>query len=519
MKRRIWDLFGWKKKGDNVPTDYEEDDLSLEKSSIPPTRTFSLNPENEYRENNIETEGVAFLADSFKEEEGVEPLLKKLADWVFDLWVEYNQKAHGILIQATDRLRQSITPTPIQEESVIDNLRIRIRLILTRKASRLAEVQKLLVQARADLRALTIGVFGSPDRVVMLADKRTEMAVSIAIMSAAIALEFFVNFGVVQWATDDKTSGAFSLIAGVVASVAAHFAADARRQKFAYADAITENNRWSAEVKWVDPVTEKKPGKPFPLPAGLSFQSKLSHSLWIGLCVGIIFIRGAIVAQRENWGDLAGSFGFVALVGAYYLFKVTRKGAHARVDEYSEKKKEIKEYEKELKNVGDPVAEDSYTKEIVAAFSEYKEAVGTKKLTVAIVKAKAELTRLRDEAEGARKFFLGVLQRSAGSLCKSIERLHEELVDPSEEEIEGMLVPPDPLAHANPAINEALSETEKPITQASVINMHSLIGEIWAGVLQEQRRMTIEEAQQAKAIRKEDARGRIEGFRPTKKGR
>lgn len=517
MKRRIWDLFDWKKKGDKITTDYEEDDLSLEKSSIPPTRTFSLNPEKEYSENNIETEGVAFLADSFKEEEGVEPLLKKLADWVSDLWVGYNQNAHGILTQATDRLRQSITP--IQEESVIDNLRSRVRLILTRKANLLAEVQKLLAQARADLRALTIGVFGSPVRVVMLADPKTEMVVSVAIMSAAIALEFFVNFGVVQWATDDKTSGAFSLIAGVVASVAAHFAADARRQIFAYADAITENNRWSAEVKGVDPATGKRPSKPFPLPAGLSFQSKLSHSLWIGLCVGILFIRGAIVAQRENWGDLAGSFGFVAIVGAYYLFKVTRKGAHARVDEYSEKKKEIKEYEKELKTIGDPVAEDSHTKEIMAAFSEYKEAVSTKKLTEAIAKAKAELIRLRDEAEGAREFFLGVLQRSAGSLCKSIERLHEELVDPSEEEIKGMLVPPDPLAHANPAINEALSETEKPMTQTSAINMHSLIGEIWAGVLQEQRRITIEEAQQAKAIRKEDARGRIEGFRPTKKER
>lgn len=521
MFKWIKGLFtGRKKRNSEIPDDdYEEDDFSLKKSGMPPTFTLSLDPEEEYGDNNVETEGVATLVDSFKKEGGIEPLLKRLGGWVSDLWTEYNKNAQDAITQAIEYLKKILPTHDGKEAPEVNDLRIRVKMILTRKARRLAEVQKLLAQARADLRSLSIGIFGSPERVIMLADPRTEMAVSVAIMSAAISLEFFVNFGVVQWATDDRTSAAFSLIAGIVASVSAHFAAEARRQSFAYSDAIVENKRWSEEVNGVDPVTKKRPRKPFPLPAGHSFKSKLSHSLWIGLCGGILIIRGAIVAQRGNWGELAGSFGFVALVGAYYLFKVTRKGAHARVDEYSEKKKEISEYEKELKALNDPAAEDSYTKEIMITLSAYeKSAKKPEEQAEAIAKAKAELIRLVSNAAGAREFFLGVLQRSAKSLSESIERLHEELVDPSEDEIEKMLVPPDPLAHVNPAIAKVLSDAETPITGATGVNIHSLIGEVWASVLQEERRISAEEAQQAAAQQAANAQKFITEFKPARKG-
>ncbi len=521
MKRRIRDMFGWKKKGNKISSGYEGDNLSIEKSSMP-TQTFSLDPEEVYSESNIETEGVAYLVESFQEVNKIRPLLRKLAEYVSEIWAKYNDKAHGVILQAIDRLRETLPTTHHEEEmAAADGLRSMVQWALAKKARRLVEVQKLITQAREDLRSLAIGVFGSPERVILLMDPRTEMFVSAAIMSVAVGLEFFVNFGVIQWATDDRTSSAFSLIAGLVASVAAHLAADARRQAFAYADAMTENKRWSEAVHGIDPVTKKRIGKPFPLSAGLSFQSKLSHSLWIGLCAGILLIRGAIVAKRGNWGDLAGSFGFVALVGAYYLFKVTRKGAHARIDEYVKKGDEIKEYEKELKTLSDPMAEDVYTKGIVSAFSEYKKAVGARRPAEAIARAKAELIRLRDRAGSARGFFLGVLQRLAKLLSESIERVHGELADadPSEEEIEGMLVSPNPLAHENPAIAEVLAEAERPAIEASAsaININVLVGEIWPRVLEEQRRVVAEEEQHL-AIRAADTpRRHIPEFRPGKR--
>ena len=321
--------------------------------------------------NNAAIEGrIAEIADGFSGEttaEEVSAMFAAVAEAVANEERTYEEIVRTALDTATaevmaadSRLAEAVSEAVVGIEALAENARAALDRVMARQAGILAGARRRLEEARKRLRQLTIGLAGNPDREIPRPDHTLDAVVTIAAMALVLGLEFFVNFGLIQFAVDSRTSASFSIAMAIVASVAAHEAAKAFRVKTGHRDALAECERCFADTDGKDTTTGRK-AEVFIMDSSTRMRLWISHGLFIGTCLSVLGLRYSIIVENNRGlGDMAGSVGFVAIVIAYYLFKVGRADRYpqSELGEYFELRDTIAHLEAEVEDLGNPHGEE-----------------------------------------------------------------------------------------------------------------------------------------------------------------
>jgi len=361
-------------------------------------------------------------AEDIKPDQGPDIHVQTLMGMVGDLYQQYRTYGLGVLEQLAaefNRLRASYE-RPIEELDAdqMESLRARAKSILVRKAARSIDVSGRMKRLATEIRTLTIGITGSPDRKVTAPGFMKEWGVPMIVLTGAMILEFMLNFGVVRFASDKMTSTGFSLAVSFVALFCAFLAGKCVRTYTTRKNALAEFDRYYGH--WDIDRETRESVKVLPLDAGLRMTSIISHSLFIAVVLGMIVFRLYIISTQadDNLGSLAGTFAFAIAVVALYLYKLSGSEVeHPRRRELLNMQDELASMQEEQVLLRD--GDDEFTHELDELVAEHHKdaesgAIEPRATIEEVTASQQEFQARYAEFSGANDWFLNLGRRVTG---------------------------------------------------------------------------------------------------------
>ncbi|PJE64848.1 MAG: hypothetical protein COU90_01120 [Candidatus Ryanbacteria bacterium CG10_big_fil_rev_8_21_14_0_10_43_42] len=296
---------------------------------------------------------------------------KTLSGWIQIICSDYWSHAQKIITKSEHAAKtalRDIETLPQLIERAGRVLKVDFKDTLDRRAEEHNRYRLQLRDISAYIRRLTIVLTGNDEGIVTVPNAFIDAAVSIMVVTAVLTIEYFLNFGVVEFATDPTTSMIFSIGMSISATAMAQLAATSLKQVKYHRGVIREFEKNFPDGK--DPVTDKRVS-PFPISGWTPYVIVLSHAIFIGICAFILGIRLLVVLNQGHPEELIGSLVLVALISTYYTYKFFTASPYPKdiIEEYREKQKDAKELEKKTLSTA-ILMDDPDIIPIVTAYSE-----------------------------------------------------------------------------------------------------------------------------------------------------
>lgn len=464
------------------------------------TPVITLNPATVVGASPIQSLELAAeqAAGEYDPKKSVRTPIKALAKLVNDLYGEYRDYGLGVLDTAAAAFRQCQTnydnTKTAANTAEMDGLRAQAQTILTRKADRQIEVRNRMKRLSTEIRKLTIGIVGDPDREVKAPSLMMWFGVPAAVLTATFVLEFMLNFDVVRFASDRNVSTAFSIVVSLAGLGFALMAAKAERTKTTYKNAQVALARRFGQGGY-DRET-KSVAMLLPLDTGLPAMSTFSHVALIGLVTIVLLFRLYVIGTESepNLGSLAGTLAFAFCVAALYAFERWWMPGieHPRLRELLDKQDELADLKEEDTLLSSEAEVDEFREELAGLVAEHNKgfadrARASESAARALATSHQDFRRMWGEVVGAESWFRDLTYQVCGNFFSWLGNFHPELAEspdyqPSPELFDKLGVKFRPAALPN--YSDVL-DFDLPIGDATAgsLSAASLTEELWPDIL------------------------------------
>jgi hypothetical protein len=285
------------------------------------------------------------LADTHKDN-----CAEMLSEWIQIICSDYWRRAQSVIANRERMVKETLREIGTLPKLVGDageTLKADLKDTLDRRAEEYNRCRLRLRDVRADIRRLTIALTGDGNGIVAVPNTFVYVAITIMVVVAVLTIEYFLNFGVLEFATNPTTSMMFSVGMSLVATAMAHIAAICRNQVKYHRGILAEFKK--NFPNGIDLETGKHVS-PFPVSGIIPPVSFLSHSVFMGICLVILGIRIPIVLDNGHPEELIGSLVLIAVIAGYYTYKFFAASPYPGdiIGKYTEKLAEEEQLEERM---------------------------------------------------------------------------------------------------------------------------------------------------------------------------
>ena len=330
------------------------------------------------------------------------------------LYAEYLPKVGKVLKDQIETVKKAIAAREAVKLGVTERtekLKTALKGLVEAQMVQLETARVTLKGAQAKVVRLAVGITGDPEGVVNQENNGSDLWQTTAVFVVALALDLAFNMGLVRSKANPIEAIAFSFTVSIAGSLGALWSASYLNRVLDYYNAVSKHR-----------VVFK--GEDAPRVANIDKQDWLLVGLSMLLMTIVVFgsavYRAYIATADDSW--FVGSFGFGIVILGFFLYKMkSGKPVHPLAGQYVEAKDEAERLVEEVRGL-----ENFEGPEMRAAFGAYDrgiwEAVATRKAAVEVEQAaKAELTRLVEEAKTAPSWFVDQFDEAIVSLTREIE--------------------------------------------------------------------------------------------------